>query len=81
VLDTLIHNIFGLAVIADFLLCRQCGHEVMTGEHLINVPSGESMHARNATILGQNDTLIQLFRNLQGKFLFQIILTTVLARI
>ena len=51
---------------ADFLLCRNCGHEIVQAQDLIRKPSGLALRQRNDTILGVKGVLIQLFENPQG---------------
>ena len=50
----------------DFLLCRQCGHEVAKAENLHKQPSPLAHRQRNDTILGVSNVLIQLFENPSG---------------
>ncbi|XP_014668622.1 PREDICTED: uncharacterized protein LOC106809897 isoform X2 [Priapulus caudatus] len=45
------------------LLCRRCGHKVTSAEHLYSNKSPLALSHRNDTILGHDDTLIQLFQN------------------
>ncbi|XP_061178077.1 protein cereblon-like [Saccostrea echinata] len=63
----------------DYILCRNCGHEVVHPSHLIQIPSKLAHRQRNDTIGGQNGTLIQLFKNPDGVY-FEVI-TTVKANV
>jgi len=49
-------------------LCRSCGHEVASADHIMKIPSLLAKQARNDTILGVQGVLIQLFENPQGMF-------------
>ncbi|CAE1279815.1 unnamed protein product [Acanthosepion pharaonis] len=57
---------------AFYLVCRQCGHGAALTNNLINVPSSMAYRQRNDTIQGQEETIIQLFRNPEGKY-FEVI--------
>ncbi|XP_033640686.1 protein cereblon-like [Asterias rubens] len=56
----------------DYLLCRQCGHDVTKATDLIRQTSHLSLNQRNDTILGVDNILIQLFKNPQGRY-FELI--------
>ncbi|XP_013787821.1 protein cereblon homolog [Limulus polyphemus] len=51
----------------DYLLCRQCGHDITEASHLKSIASRIALHQRNDTILGVRGVLLQLFRNPAGK--------------
>ena len=59
-------------VFSDFLLCRQCGHEVAEAVDLITVPSTVADRRRNDTILGVKNVLIQLFTNPHSKQYYRL---------
>ncbi|KAK2144196.1 hypothetical protein LSH36_777g02119 [Paralvinella palmiformis] len=65
---------FRSALVLEYLLCRQCGHEVTKADDLLRVTSVKSIGQRNATILGQKGVLIQRFENPQGRK-FEVITT------
>ncbi|XP_072042158.1 uncharacterized protein [Amphiura filiformis] len=58
----------------EYLLCRQCGHEVAKATDLRSFTSSKALHQRNDTILGVENVLIQLFQNPQGRQ-FEVITT------
>ncbi|XP_048729819.1 protein cereblon-like [Ostrea edulis] len=59
----------------DYILCRNCGHEIIHPYHLIQMPSKLAHRQRNDTIGGRNETLIQLFKNPDGVY-FEVITAT-----
>ncbi|XP_031566471.1 protein cereblon-like [Actinia tenebrosa] len=61
-------------IISDTLLCRQCGHEVTSSEHLYNIGSKLALAQRNDTIIGNRQCLIQMFKNPNGHH-FELITT------
>ncbi|XP_077867941.1 protein cereblon-like [Saccoglossus kowalevskii] len=58
----------------EFLLCRQCGHEITNAVDLKRVASPQALRQRNDTILGIPGVLIQLFVNPLGHQ-FEVITT------
>ncbi|XP_070533984.1 uncharacterized protein [Ptychodera flava] len=58
----------------EYLLCRQCGHEVTKATDLKRVASAQALRQRNDTILGMPEILIQLFENPAGRA-FEVITT------
>ncbi|XP_064597013.1 protein cereblon-like isoform X2 [Liolophura sinensis] len=56
----------------DFLLCQQCGHDVVRFDSVVSIPSILSYRQRNDSIHGKDKVLIQLFRNPQGSH-FEVI--------
>ena len=55
-----------LLSIVEYLLCRKCGHEVLTGESLINHATSHALRQRNDTIIDKPGVLIQLLENPHG---------------
>ncbi|XP_076349843.1 protein cereblon-like isoform X2 [Tachypleus tridentatus] len=66
-IEILTENVNTVEFYDDFLLCRQCGHDITEASHLKSIASKVALHQRNDTILGVPGVLLQLFRNRAGK--------------
>ncbi|XP_020895719.2 protein cereblon, partial [Exaiptasia diaphana] len=49
--------------LTEKLLCRQCGHEITSSDHIHNIGSNLALRQRNDTIVGDKRCLVQLFKN------------------